>query len=528
MNVKNMNVLALRAMARREKLLPSLVLLALAVTLPFADFYLANVVEAPSIARLAKMLMQYFGLLIGLSLLLRVILYKLVLWRIVVTICVVTVLFFSYAEIRSLVVGVLPGFPVRDLAIYFVWLLLPVAVGMYLIAGNTKSSGITMAMLAMLLVFSLVRIATKLEFSEKLEIAAAADVSSANVFSPNVYWIILDGYPGENILKSEFHFDNSDFYSALDERDFFVVPGSRSNHPSSIYSVANTLSMGYVLTDKSSSGQAKDLASLRRITRGGSRVVGQFRKYGYKYVHFANGYDYMTLCDDQADKCVEGNKGFDELSITVLKRTPIIDYLMINTGKTEKIDTPSFDWGGVDDLNMMLSDIFAVQSPYFVYAHIISPHPPIRFNADCSKRAFYPDLVSWKREVKGDFIEQLKCANQRITGVIDRIVDENPDAIIILQADHGSAFSGQFKTDPARWTKQQFEERFSVLNALRLPEKCKSKIISGASLVNTFPVVFACVTGSDVNYIEDRYFISVYDDSPLFGKLVEYTPDRPL
>ena len=75
---------------------------------------------------------------------------------------------------------------------------------------------------------------------------------------------------------------------------------------------------------------------------------------------------------------------------------------------------------------------------------------------------------------------------------------------------------------PDQWTHKQFLERFSVLNAMRLPPGCLEGVSRDLSLVNTFVIVLSCVEDKPLRKVEDRYFISAYDNGPAHGWIVEY------
>ena len=47
---------------------------------------------------------------------------------------------------------------------------------------------------------------------------------------PNVYILMLDGYPRADTLATTFGFDNGPFLAELESRDFDVAEGSRSNY----------------------------------------------------------------------------------------------------------------------------------------------------------------------------------------------------------------------------------------------------------------------------------------------------------
>ena len=48
--------------------------------------------------------------------------------------------------------------------------------------------------------------------------------------------------------------------------------------------------------------------------------------------------------------------------------------------------------------------------------------------------------------------------------------------------------------------------RYAVLQAMRLPQRCDSLLRHDITLVNTFPLVFACMGDTDVKQVADQIF----------------------
>ena len=193
---------------------------------------------------------------------------------------------------------------------------------------------------------------------------------------------------------------------------------------------------------------------------------------------------------------------------------------------TGKADAPLFAWGGVDDLGAKLGVIQQTPAPFFLYAHVLAPHPPMRFRADCSARPAEPDLQAWNPAGRPAFVDQLRCTNAQAEILLQRIVRSDPAAILILQSDHGTAFNGQFAKPPTEWSDADLHERFGALNAMRLPAECRDKLRPDLTLIDTFPLVLSCLTGEEFQRQPPRFFVTPYDDSPDFGRAFEYPPDR--
>ncbi len=326
------------------------------------------------------------------------------------------------------------------------------------------------------------------------------------------------------MLRESFGFDNSDFLDSLKSLRFKVVERGLSNFPVTMNSVSSTLNMDYTVRSDGGVLHPFPATELYSIVKGKSRTVSSLEELGYNYVHFENGYDYLTKCAETERRCIRGNKNLDEQDVAILSNTPLIDLIAGFEGNADGA-TP-FHIGGVADLTAKLPAIQEEPAPFFVYAHVIAPHPPIRFRADCSMRRAQPDLVAWNPKAKPDFIDQLKCVNAQALTLLRKIAQTDSDAIIIVQSDHGTAFSGQFKKKASEWSDSDLWERFGVLNAMRLPPSCRNDITMDQTLVDTFPLVLACLTGREFKPRPGRIFVTPYDDNPEYGKAIEYSPDR--
>src|SRR5207244_7041298 len=63
---------------------------------------------------------------------------------------------------------------------------------------------------------------------------------------PDIYYIILDGYGRQDVLKDLYGFDNSDFIQFLQSRGFYVADQARANYCSTVPSLASSLNRTYL------------------------------------------------------------------------------------------------------------------------------------------------------------------------------------------------------------------------------------------------------------------------------------------
>jgi hypothetical protein len=329
--------------------------------------------------------------------------------------------------------------------------------------------------------------------------------------SPDIYYIILDGYGREDILREYYQYDNSEFIAALQKRGFYVASESYSNYMRTQLSINSSLNMSY-LDDVS-----KVLASSGRWRPQYELIYhNEVRKFlesqGYISVALDSDFDASNIHDV-------------DLYLTPY-RYPLPDFerMVISSSALRYIATilpAEFQIRSFDTHRYLanfalqeLENILETTKPKFVFAHIILPHPPFVF--DSTGRSITPsyiyrlgdasDFPLSNDEYRRGYTEQMTYLNQRILQVIDQITarSANPP-VIIIQGDHGP---GMF-TDFLDLDKTCLNERFSILNAYLLPDKDLSQLHPDISPVNSFRIVLNEYFGTDLEFLPNRsYYIT--------------------
>ena len=490
------------------------------------EFYVRNANSLEEPERLIPYAESAIAVVILCAALLKLLLRRLAFWRIFLAVGVAALVFCSYHDIEALQKKLNPD---GTAWLAPLWVMVTISAGLLALVWLRQPAGVPV-----ILILSIIYIVPSTAHALRLLRKSGSTQPSYQLasstghirISPNIYWIVLDGYPRRDVLKQSFGFDNGSFLQSLDRLGFNVLEGSLSNFPITAYSISSTLSMDYTVRASGDEIQPFPLDDLHPIIKGKSLVVSRLKVAGYNYVHFENGYDYLTKCAIGEPRCIHGKQGLSELDVAILSNTPIIDLVTDFEEMTGKSDAPLFAWGGVDDLSAKLSAIQQTPAPFFLYAHVLAPHPPIRFRADCSARPAEPDLQAWNPAARPAFIDQLRCTNAQAEILLQRMVRSDPAAIVILQSDHGTAFNGQFAKPLTEWSDADLHERFGALNAMRLPAACRDNLRPDLTLIDTFPLVFSCLTGEGFQRHPPRFFVTPYDDSPDFGHVYEYPPGR--
>jgi hypothetical protein len=159
-----------------------------------------------------------------------------------------------------------------------------------------------------------------------------------------------------------------------------------------------------------------------------------------------------------------------------------------------------------------LDELPASGKPRFVFAHVISPHPPFVFGPngealtpdDPFTLRFTFDASDPSREeyLRG-YAAQVAFVNAQLEQIIERILAESDTVpVIILQGDHGP--------DSNTGRVSYIQERMTNLNAYLIPGGAAT-LYSGITPVNSFRVVFNEIFGGDYERLPDRVLYSEYD-----------------
>ena len=342
---------------------------------------------------------------------------------------------------------------------------------------------------------------------------------------PNVYYIILDGYPRNDVLKKHLDFDNSEFIDFLKQREFYVAENSYSNYSLSSTSIPATMNMNYInfLADElgEDSRSYDPLLGKDFGLYADNQVIKNFKSMGYKVAKIGSVPMYLheiPLAD--LSLCYKSIHLMDNRLFDTVARTSMIGYFIERWSEDmqRQIILCAFE-----ELPKISS---YYEEPVFAWSHIMIPHFPLIFGADGepvtpgesllvmnNPHLFEGTDSSWN--IKQQFLQQLQFANKKSIKLIDKILENEKQSIIIIQSDHGSAFDVNLH-DP---TDDDVHQRLSNINAIYFPdEKPREILMNDPTNVNTFRIVFNSYFGSDYDILEDKIYWNLSFKKPFWFK----------
>lgn len=405
---------------------------------------------------------------------------------------IVTIIFFIYGIYYHYLLNSGHAFFAAIARIRF---LLPITVillfGVFYLINKLENFSITYKFILVFLItlntLPFLSIVKNVVFTSKKEIATVPlkKKNSNKYVLPNIYYIILDGYGGNGSMKKILDYDNSNFTNQLEEVGFKVQENANSNYNRTLFSLTSTLNLNYIQNIVKKNIYHDDVNFLLK----NNKVTETLKSYGYTYYLFDSGYG---LKDEYAKneiliKTKESSKlkefifstSDDDVLNAFIKDSFLYFYPSLIPARISLMNYAKKILNVFDKL----PQIAKVSNRKFVFAHIISPHPPFLFDELGNYR---PTFLEWNSK---SHIGQLKFINRKILTVVKEIIkNDKGNKIIIVQGDHGSRILPVTKVLNAN--QKWVQEEYSILNAIYISknDKLKESIYNNwkYSSVNTF------------------------------------------
>lgn len=309
------------------------------------------------------------------------------------------------------------------------------------------------------------------EHQRNMEWAMLPDSIEKTTFktTPNIYMIQPDGYVGKDMMESELYNFNNPLYGWLENNGFKVYNDFRSNYPASLTSNSSMFSMkqhrfGEVLFP------SIDMPNARDIIAGNNAAITTLRNNGYKN---------FFIVQDEYFQQNRPNQRYDYYNLDPNE----IPYFS-NDNNVKKVV--------FDDLKAAM-DTVNIKSPKFYFVEKLLPHH-IHFAAS-------------KEEERVTYIEKIKEVNVWLENTVNYISEKDPNAIVIILADHGGwvglgSYPEMFSTE----NPQQIHSIYSTLAAIKWNGHLEPGMDAELkSNVNIFRVLFSVLSENTeyLKYLED-------------------------
>lgn len=426
-------------------------------------------------------------------------------------------LFFWHGPLRATFValtdwGLAPG--VAGALTGVVWCLPPLGAGAWLLRRPREDPAVK-ALADFAFMFSLVllvldagavlRRALTLDAAPLPLAGAPVDPGRALAGAPDIYWIVLDAYARQDVLRDSYGVDNRPFLDGLRARGFQVAPAASSNYATTTISMASALNLDYLRPDpdhpvERSADYYAPLASMIRR----ARLTRILAAHGYRTVCLSSGYF-----------------AFDHGAFEVSKpsRLSSFENLLLQTTLAGEFSRGVQRWARREDSLEVLRRLpgeTVADRPSFVVAHVNLPHLPFVLGADGEPAdpgfprysvLDYGGVLDWhmgKGWYRAAYAAQVQGVNLRVMRALEGILARpGRGSVILLMGDHGPA--SRRTSDPHT---EDLRERFAILMALRFPGDSVPALPPTLSPVNVGRLLLRRVFGAGHALLPDRTFYS--------------------
>jgi len=436
------------------------------------------------------------------------------------------VLFFSYGHIYHLI-SYLP-----HLYLLFIFLVLLFS-GTFLIIRSNKGlpnwNRVANLMAIILIATAILQIANaKISYTgNPLNLKLSPPVKGEKTWQNprDIYYIILDGYAREDVLRDMYQFDNHHFISELENLGFYVAKKSLANYSQSLLSITSSLNMNYLERLAASIGKTSRNRLALKSKLLNNRLFAFLKTAGYSIISFANGYSLTELRGVDTFLSPPNTTTTNDFHQLILNTTPYIALPHLKAlNQNGQSSIPSRHQYHANYIRYALKKAPLVAShtgAKFTFIHLLVPHPPFIFNANGTlnqQSLKYPfsfnDGDHIHRYIKdktfdyrAGYLQQLDFINRKILLAIRKIIKNSARRpIIILQSDHGPG-------SQLRWQSMEdsnLKERMAILNCYLFPQRNHEVFYNTITPVNSFRLLLNQYFNQKLPLLPDRSFFSLW------------------
>jgi hypothetical protein len=362
-------------------------------------------------------------------------------------------------------------------------------------------------------------------------LASAHPTAAQASAKPDIYYILLEDYASQSVLKNQMNYDNSGFTQYLSQQGFYNVPSANSNYPYTVNSVASTFSADYLSDEvnKFSTSSNQTMIPYFQSIRY-SPVVSQLRAMGYSYDLLGDWYEtsnYSPLTTTnyaKVDEIVALNHTYnlDDFTDSQVQENVLWGIIGhgISLGKYR-----FFGYNTETDVNLVASQLSQLKTlasqpagGRFIFSQILAPHNYFYFNADGSLNA-NPQPDNNGELAKTKDTNEIQFVNSQIKPIIDEIMkqsggkadiilqsDEGPEPAVMNYTGYGTPSIPKTTTDMTKWSTPDLQMKYGVLASYYIPGASPTDLANAANPVNIFRLVLNHNFSDNLSYLPLCYY----------------------
>jgi hypothetical protein len=335
---------------------------------------------------------------------------------------------------------------------------------------------------------------------------------------PDIYLLILDEYANSGVLRERFGFDNRAFEDSLRKLGFTVPGLVQSNYVHTLLSIPSVLNFSHLAQLQQELGPRETDPALPNYLVENNRTAAFLQARGYQFFFFPSQWWISTHHNRNSDWEFQAWSGLNlgrDLTRSDMRR--------VFVGSTP-LSLLRRDFAhDADHVNRTLDAIAQIPSRggrKFAFAHILNPHYPYVFDADC-RVAPKRTMRGWDQRRRDAYIGQVECLNKLLLELVTHLLQRSAQPpVILLVGDHGTNSLGYSSAkSAAAVTPAQALERFGVFGAFHLPGGGGRLFTDSVTLVNVIPNVLNYYFDAGIPLAPDTLYMSLEQTPYLFAPL---------
>ena len=484
------------------------------------------------------------GILVAASALVFVVLRLILKASLVAALCTAAIMLMvmNYHLLRELFYLFLPLSAAVWVA-FALWVFILAAL-LYLVLKYRKSaylpqiSQIICIVMAVLMLFNVVRVVPSIVNQAKLQNMASQSPDSKPAFvtenemrthtveqnGRNFYWIMLDEYADAFTMDTYFDTDASPFISYLQDKGFSVSSASYSNSNNSTLCAIDAITLSYYSSDLAKLREeenAEELSQEGPYMRRTGELYAALQQMGYEIYQVSSHPEHYPVVKELLPQGIGErllvSTTVDGLSILDITREmsvfSVITQLTQGEGDDDSLSARIFN-ASFRSRVLRVFDFYddpanlCFQDKTALFTYVLCPHTPFVFDADGG-------VVSsqYRRdwEDASHYADQHAYMTVRVQSMIESILSVDPNAVILLQSDHG--VRGGFFV--GRGLEVELDDQRRIFNALYFGGEPVD--IEGLSAVNTLRYVLSEM-GANYPALDDAGLMPYYYKDQIEGR----------
>ncbi len=337
----------------------------------------------------------------------------------------------------------------------------------------------------------------------------------------NVYYIILDGMTSLDYLEANSPINTieySNFIENIEEINFHHLSKSKSAYNITYLTLASILNLDHFPNNFFYSDRFSFFPFML-YEKNPPNLLKELNKLDYKFYYSGNS-GWANCRPEMIENAICLNKRYENILKRYFSNESMIAFLrdsFIFRVQDTILENKNLQTDGINNFYNSIEDVISPNQSSFYFIHNLSPHPPY-FDNSCTL-----NLGTGKKEwgMIENYHQSINCVLKELFTILEKINDEDPNAIVVIQGDHGTEFNYDWWENPELLNYENLHERFSIFNAIKLPENCEKPMSLQYDNVDTIKLVMSCIYQTKAPEPKNKSYAGVYWGHEKFGYLTD-------